>query len=125
MGKLKSRGVELSEEAKLAYLKEKINEARRKERTSTIIMFVGVIIAVLFYSEYPFHSNLPLTIMGIVLVIMGIVESTYYELQKNNSMKQLEKMAFKTPACPKCGKAIPKGNFAFCPFCGASLSQKS
>ncbi len=36
-------------------------------------------------------------------------------------MEQLRALANAMPTCPKCGKAIPQGNYAFCPFCGASL----
>ena len=114
----------MSEEAKLVYLQEKLDEAKKRERSGWWAFIIGLIFAVFGYVFIDFQptGGILLIICGVVLVAVGIVESWYLGFyQKTKLMEQLEKMAIKTPICPKCGKEIPKGNFKFCPFCGASL----
>jgi len=116
----------LSEEVKMVYFKEKLNDARRRERSGWIMFVVGVFVAAIGFAFIPFigqTSGILIGIGGVLLAIVGIIESFYFRLQHFKLMEQLEKMAIKT-TCPKCGKEIPKGNFMFCPFCGASLERK-
>jgi len=41
----------------------------------------------------------------------------------NNQLRkrQIEQLSKSAGKCPDCGKEIPQGSFAFCPFCGTSL----
>lgn len=118
-------GLGLSEEARLVYLQEKIKDAKRHERSGWIAFIVGVIFAVIGFgfSDLIGLGGTLIGVAGIILAIVGVFESFYFLYQYNKSMKELEKMAIPTPKCPKCGKELPKGDFTFCPFCGASLKS--
>ncbi len=37
---------------------------------------------------------------------------------------KMSKVATDRESCPKCGKQIQKGEYAFCPYCGASIEKK-
>jgi hypothetical protein len=121
----------LSEEAKIAYLQEKIKEAKRNEKHGAISIVsagvfggAGIIFIVLgnaFGVIETIYAGISLIAICIFMFIFGIYVSLHYEGQYKNLMKELEGMAILNPRCPTCGKELPKGNFAFCPFCGKSL----
>jgi uncharacterized membrane protein YedE/YeeE len=118
----------LSEDAKLAYLQEKIEDAKRNERLgpSGIVMGgvfvgVGIVFNIIWNNTVTMLGGISLIALGIFFFVFGIYVSGHYAGQYKNLMKELESMATSFPKCTKCGKELPKGNFVFCPFCGASL----
>ena len=112
----------LSEQAKLAYIQERIKEARSRLFVGFIIIVFGVAflgIAVVF----PF-ATVPTWIeggVGVFLCVFGLVLSLFYYSERNLLLMQLKGMATKTPTCSNCGKPIPQGKYKLCPFCGSSL----
>ncbi len=120
----------MSEDAKLAYLQEKIREAKRNERTGLITMFLGGLSIVLGISfniiwnnSFTFFGVVSLIILGVFMFILGIYASGHYNGQYRDLMGEFEKLAIKVPICSNCKKELPKGNFEFCPFCGKSLKS--
>lgn len=113
---------ELSEQAKLAYIQERIKEAKSRLMVGFIIIIFGVAflgIAVVF----PF-APVPTWIeggVGVFLCVFGLVLSLFYYSERNLLLMQLKGMATKTPTCSNCGKPIPQGKYKLCPFCGSSL----
>ena len=125
----------MSEEAKVVYLQEKIKQVKSYERFGAIFAVLGAIL-VFFLYFFPFimaeiysYSPTPPTyppsdsglVLGILFIAFGVAVSIYYRVQGWRSMEQLLRMAAANPTCPHCKKELPKGNFAFCPFCGVSL----
>jgi hypothetical protein len=112
----------LSEQAKLAYIQERIKETRSRLLVGLIIIVFGVAflgIAVVF----PFEP-IPTWIeggAGVFLCVFGLVLSLFYYSERNLLLMQLKGMATKTPTCPNCGKPIPQGKYKLCPFCGYAL----
>lgn len=45
------------------------------------------------------------------------------EILENKLARELLDTIVRIPPCPKCGKQIPQGNYAFCPFCGTALEK--
>ena len=121
----------LSEEAKLAYLQEKIKEAKSNVKAwSSIIVLAGSFIALgivggvvlsLFSFWVGFICLIAMILLGVIFFVYGIYGAVRSSKQYDNLMKELEKIAVPTYSCPNCKKELPKGNFAFCPFCSASL----
>lgn len=118
----------MSEDAKLAYLQEKIKDAKRNERLGPSGMVMGgvsvgagVVFNIIWNNTVTYIGGILLIVLGIICFIVGIYMSGHYAGQYKNLMKELESMATSFPKCPKCGKELPKGNFTFCPFCSASL----
>jgi hypothetical protein len=113
---------ELSEQAKLAYIQERIKEARSRIILGSIVIVFGIVflgIAVVF----PF-APVPTWIeggVGVFLCVFGLVLSLFYYSERNLLLMQLKGMATKTPTCSNCGKPIPQGKYKLCPFCGFSL----
>lgn len=110
----------MSEEAKIAYLREKIAYARGQSRAGTALSFIGLFLAVI---SYGWLGDFNLTILGLGGVVVGACLGLYFDVQKARLLDQLKQMG-STLKCPDCGKQIPQGNFAFCPFCGANLTSK-
>jgi hypothetical protein len=113
---------ELSEQAKLAYIQERIKEAKSRIIVGLIIIVFGVVflgIAVVL----PFVP-VPTWIeggVGVFLSVFGLVLSLFYYSERNLFLMQLKGMATKTPTCSNCGKPIPQGKYRLCPFCGYAL----
>lgn len=116
----------MSEYAKLIFLQEKIKETKGEIRESMVLFIIGFF-AVFLRFILPEVTHEPsyiwILIIGVLLTIFGGVRVSYYKHKYNLLMKQLEIMAIKIPKCPKCGKQIPQGSFAFCPFCGSALEK--
>jgi len=115
----------LTEQAKIAYLQEKIHEAKRKERGGYASVIIGAsftIVGVICYVLYSHQLlGIGLIILGIILGVTGYVEVFYYSAQMTKSMEELRLMAT-TIKCPKCGKQILQKT-PYCPFCGNSLNS--
>jgi tRNA(Ile2) C34 agmatinyltransferase TiaS len=115
----------LSEAAKIALLQEVMREAKRNERAGFVVCIIGVIVAVAgFYTNSLTNNALQLGIIGIVVAAIGFVVYLYYARVYLRFVGQLASMTSKSATlCPKCGKALPEGEFAYCPFCGAQLKS--
>jgi uncharacterized membrane protein YfcA len=115
----------LSEAAKIALLQEVMKEAKRNERGGLIICIVGVIVSVAgFYTASRFPYSVNLGIVGLVVAALGFTVYLYYARVYLRFVGQLASMASKSAVpCPQCGKALPEGEFAFCPFCGHQLKS--
>jgi len=113
----------LSEMAKIALLQEVIREAKRNERAGFIVCIIGIIVAVAgFYTETWAKNAVNLGIIGIVVAAIGFIVYLYYSRVYLKFVGQLASMTSKRAVpCPKCGKALPEGEFAYCPFCGSPL----
>ena len=116
----------MSEQARLAILQEKLKEAKSRMRTGDIFLTVG---AVLIAAYFVFVSTLGyygipawgLLVPAIISLVIGFVELLMGARKKASVLGEMEKMATKIPSCPKCGKPLPQGNHAFCPFCGTAI----
>ena len=81
----------MSDEAKVAYLKERINEAKNMERITWIVSFFGI--GGIFFGWN--SSNIGLVIVGVILVVFDFIAGFYYFSQKNKFMEQLRDIGFK------------------------------
>jgi hypothetical protein len=119
----------LSEQAKIAYLQEKIKEERENARKCEIVSFLMLVAAfagfTLYFGYYKSISELALGIIGVVGFFLFSLGEYGSNMLKKRYMTELEKLGSKIPTCPKCGKQIPQGSYAFCPFCGASLRESA
>lgn len=116
----------MSEEAKIAYIQERLREVRSNERYGTILGLIGALMTGIGFalSSVLGQSMWIVGVLGILLIICGAIYGAYYAIQRMKLMKQLKTMSITIPKCPKCGKELPKGDFTFCPFCGVSLERK-
>jgi hypothetical protein len=116
--------VDLSEAAKIALLQEVMREAKRNERGGLVACVVGIIVSVAGFSTTswtPISFNLGA--LGLVIAAIGFVVYMYYAQVYLRFVGQLASMASKSAVpCPHCGKPLPEGEFAFCPFCGSQLA---
>jgi len=81
----------LSEEAKLAYLREKINEAKRTGWIYNVLFIVGLVGFVIGFIGWAFD----LIIMGVALFVVSSVMGFYSNKRKNDLIEQLRKMGYK------------------------------
>ncbi len=113
----------MSDTARIALLQEVIREAKRNERAGFVVCIVGIIVAVAGFSTISLAGNsFSLGIIGIVIAALGFVVYLYYSRVYMRFMGQLASLASKSASpCPRCGKALPEGEFDFCPYCGSPL----
>jgi len=114
----------LSKEAKVALLQQKISQASTNRWIAYITAFVLTALIGFISGFLGFTEDFAL-IVGVVPFVVCIAIGSYYWIQKDQLMKELERMAIDYPKCPKCRKEIPKGDFMYCPFCSASLKGNS
>ena len=82
----------MSDEAKRANLKERINQARNKERWMTIfflIGFGGIFIGWDF-------GDITIMLVGVILLVFGFAEGWHLNSQKNKLIKQLREIGSDT-----------------------------
>lgn len=117
--------LDLSEAARIALLQEVMREAKRNERAGLVVCIAGIVVSVAGFSTTSLAGNsFNLGILGIVIAALGFVVYLYYARVYLRFVGQLAAMATKSAMpCPKCGKAIPEGEFAFCPHCGFQLKS--
>lgn len=116
----------MSEAAKIALLQEMMRDAKRNERGGLVACIVGVVVAVAGFSTLPLAGNsVNLGVLGAAIASVGFSVYLYFARLYSRFVGQLAKLAFKSAApCPKCGKALPEGEFGFCPFCGTNLNSE-
>ena len=113
----------MSDAARIALLQEVMREAKRNERAGLITCVAGIVVSVAGFSTTSLAINaFNLGILGIVIAALGFVVYLYYSRVYLRFVGQLASMATKSATpCPRCGKAVPEGEFAFCPYCGFQL----
>lgn len=82
----------MSDEAKVAYLKEKINEAKKRGWETVIFEIVGVIAFLFGWNSW----DIGFMVLGASLWVIGLVTGLHYNSQKNKFMEQLRDIGFKT-----------------------------
>lgn len=117
----------MSEQARLAILQEKLKGAKSRMRTGDIFLTVGAVLIAAYFvfgSTLGYYGNLSwgLLVPAIISLVLGFAELMMGARKKASVLGEMEKMATKLPSCPKCGKPLPQGSHAFCPFCGAPLA---
>jgi uncharacterized paraquat-inducible protein A len=117
------KALNLSEAARIALLQEMIRDAKRSERGGLVVCLVGVVVSVAGFSTRSLAGNsINLGVVGLVIATVGFVVYLHYSRLYSRFVGQLAKIAFKSATpCPECGKALPEGEFSFCPFCGSSI----
>jgi hypothetical protein len=85
----------LSEEAKVAYIKEKIGEANRNRYLAYAIGLVGAPFIGFFLPLQGVPDNASFGLFLVFLVSCGLVGS-YYGSVRKKLMKELQEMAYKT-----------------------------
>ena len=122
---MRDGGVSLSEAARIALLQEVMREAKRNERGGFVVCIVGIILSVAGFSTKSLAPNaFNLGVLGIVIAAIGFVVYLYYARAYLRFVGQLASMVSKSSVpCPHCGKPLPEGEFAFCPFCGFALKS--
>ena len=115
----------LSEAAKIALLQEVMREAKRNERGGFVVCIVGIIVSVAGFSTTSKAWNgFNLGILGIAVAAIGFIVYLYYARVYLRFVGQLASMVTKSSVpCPHCGKPLPEGEFAFCPYCGSQLKS--
>lgn len=119
----------MSEQERMA-LQEKMKDANKNIYVSLTpfnigVIFVGTGIAqlTLWHISIEFSIVILLITIGIACIIIGICMTIPYIRQYNRLKKELENIATSFSNCLNCKKEIPKGNLAFCPFCGNPLKK--
>jgi type III secretory pathway component EscS len=117
--------INLSEAAKIALLQEAMKEAKRNERGGFVACIVGVVVAVAgFSTTWLAENSFNLGILGIAVAAIGFIVYLYYARVYLRFVGQLVSMSSKSAVpCPRCGKALPEGEFTYCPFCGSPLKS--
>ena len=112
----------MSEEAKLAYVQERLVKVNRRIKFAWLLSFVGAIIVILSYAFEPSLSNArAFEIIGVLIICVGVIVNLVYGTsEKSKLIKQLETKA-SLNSCKKCGKPLPKAKSLTCPSCGEKI----
>lgn len=78
----------MSDEAKVARLKERINEIKNRERWMTILYVIGLGGILCGWA----YGNTTVLLMGIILLVFGFAEGWHYHSRKNKLITQLRKI---------------------------------
>ena len=119
----------MSEQAKTVLLQEKIQNAKNNRWVGVSLSVIGIVLVLVgaYLTFFPKQSvsieDIGMVVFsGVIAMIAGGAVSSFYENKKTKLLEELEATTIKNPTCPKCGKAIPQGNYTFCPFCGSPLT---
>jgi 1,4-dihydroxy-2-naphthoate octaprenyltransferase len=82
----------LSEEAKLEYLRERIKEARSKEKEGIMLFIIGIAGSFIIFS---FLKDIFFSILMVILIAISIVQMVHFNRQKEKLMEQLREMGYK------------------------------
>ena len=77
-----------------------------------------------FYLQLGWHSDpgfLSVVIVGVVLTVGGSVATNVFRQKKLYFVRELDRLATKTPICSKCGRELRQEGLSFCPYCGSPL----
>jgi hypothetical protein len=119
----------VSEQARIAYLQEQMNEVKRTIDQNPFIVFVTMLLGgICFVAASHFYGLTGLTVglvMFTVFMNLRVYSARKAKDQYNKLLEQLKGLTFATLTCSNCKKEIPLGNYAYasCPFCGNSLKK--
>ena len=113
----------MSEEAKVAYIQESIKQARSRVIAGGISLVCGVALLVFAAVAFSLLGAAAWAVggVGVFLIVFGLSLALYYANERSILQLQLKMRATKTLTCRNCGKPIPEGKYALCPFCGSAL----
>lgn len=91
----------MSEQARLAYLQEKLKKARGKSRMGRFLLAFGSFFVAfcVYFSFVGFYDPLLVVILivGILFLVGGTADAIYWDSQRVRIIEELEKMATKIP----------------------------
>jgi len=94
----------MSEQARLAYLQEKLKKARGKSRMGRFLLAIGSFITAfcVYLSFAGLYDSLLVVILigGILLFVGGTANAIYWDSQRERIIEELEKTATKIPSRP-------------------------
>jgi len=112
-------------EAKLSYLKEKLDNLQRKQKYVALVLLILPFFVFLIWDVVA--ETFDLGMLFIALIAGGTfstIVSRYYGERAGRLARQIERMGFRTE-CLNCKKEIPQGDFKFCPYCGTALTHSA
>lgn len=119
--------MQMSEQAQVVSLQEKMKKAKRMEssgKTYSILGFIlfafGIVLST-FYSKMPPWTTWIILPGAIFIMAFGLIEICVGATQYSKLSKQIKTLPIVTSTCSRCGKQIPQGDFEFCPYCGNLL----
>ena len=122
----------MSDQAKLTYLRDKINAIIPKERSGWIAFVLGLAAAIVGFWIKPLgaENGIVFGILGTIVCVVGLIEVIVYGiihfrlLKLMNQIGMFEQLNLMNNAelkCPNCGNEISRDNLEFCPSCGARM----
>ena len=123
----------MPDQTKMARLLKQIKQKEKAGKVGAVFLvlgflFVGIGITMMIWqnsltdvSTVAYIRSIAQIIFGVIFSVGGVYIMTRFAGQRNNLMKELEKMTIQRPNCPNCGRELSEGNFEFCPFCGKPL----
>jgi Flp pilus assembly protein TadB len=103
----------LSDQARTAYLQEKVKKAKSNERVGVASIVIGGVFVVTAIVLHYYGTALSVTIaIGTSLLFYGLYVSVRYSREYDRTMKELQKVVIPASTCPKCGKQLPEVEFA-------------
>jgi len=109
----------LSEEAKMAYLKERMSKDKGNIKSAFVVAMVGVVLVGVFAIMSP---NVWIGyVLGGMVAVVGFIGIVANENDYNKALNELKKLPKKIPICPNCEKELPQSKLESCPFCGKPL----
>lgn len=105
----------LSEQAKMTFLQEKIQNAKNNSWIGISLSIIGIIL-MLVGAYLTFFPKLSVSIeeigmvvfLGVIVMLAGGAMYSFYENKRIKLVKELGAMAIKNPTCPKCEKHYHK-----------------
>ncbi len=115
----------VDEEAKLFYLKEKLDDVKRKQKYVALVLLILPFFVFLMWDVVTETFDLGLFFIAVIAGgTFSTIVSSYYGERTRRITRQIERMGFRT-ACVNCKKEIPQEDFKFCPYCGTGLARST
>jgi hypothetical protein len=113
------------EEAKLSYLKEKLDNIQRKQKYVALVLLILPFFVFLIWDVVTETFDLGMLFIAVIAGgTFSTIVSRYFGERAERLARQIERMGFRTK-CLNCNKEIPRGDFKFCPYCGTALTQSA
>lgn len=104
----------LSEQSRIAYLQERIKDAKNNSRLYFVVSMVGVFVLTWGFGG---HDS-ELILIGLLLIGISAPLDFYYYRQKEKLLEELRHLP--NIKCSNCGKELSE-KVPYCPFCGKPL----
>jgi membrane-bound ClpP family serine protease len=113
----------LSEQARIASLQEKIQNAKNNGWIGFLLSAIGIVL-ILVGAYLVFFPNPSVSIediglvvfLGVIVMLAGGAIHSFYENKRIKLVKETKATTIKNP------RALPLGNYTFCPFCGSPIT---